>query len=129
MSFTPVQAAFVASMEPFPAFVGGFGSGKTASAIARIMRLKRLCPGQDVAYYLPTYGLVEDIAFQRFPALFDRLGLTYKLNRQTATLQTDLGRIIFRTMDNPDRIVGSSKHGRERYRVKARGRTLRPCPY
>jgi hypothetical protein len=70
------------------------------------MRLKRLCPQQDVAYYLPTYGLVEDIAFQRFPAMFDRLGLNYKLNRQSATLQTDLGRIIFRTMDNPDRIVG-----------------------
>lgn len=106
MSFTTAQAAFVASMEPFPAFVGGFGSGKTAAAIARIMRLKRMCPGQDVAYYLPTYGLVEDIAYQRFPAMFDRLGLAYKLNRQTATLQTDLGRIIFRTMDNPDRIVG-----------------------
>ncbi len=106
MSFTPAQAAFVSSMEPFPAFVGGFGSGKTAAAIARIMRLKRMCPAQDVAYYLPTYGLVEDIAFQRFPAMFDRLGLGYKLNRQTATLQTDLGRIIFRTMDNPDRIVG-----------------------
>lgn len=106
MSFTPAQAAFVASVEPFPAFVGGFGSGKTAAAIARIMRLKRMCPGQDVAYYLPTYGLVEDIAFQRFPAMFDRLGLGYKLNRQTATLQTDLGRVIFRTMDNPDRIVG-----------------------
>lgn len=106
MSFTPSQAAFISSMEPFPAFVGGFGSGKTAAAIARIMRLKRMCPKQDVAYYLPTYGLVEDIAFQRFPAMFDRLGLGYKLNRQTATLQTDLGRIIFRTMDNPDRIVG-----------------------
>ena len=106
MRFTTAQAAFVASMEPFPAFVGGFGSGKTAAAIARIMRLKRMCPGQDVAYYLPTYGLVEDIAYQRFPAMFDRLGLAYKLNRQTATLQTDLGRIIFRTMDNPDRIVG-----------------------
>jgi len=106
MSFTPAQAAFVASNSAFPAFVGGFGSGKTSAAIARIMRLKRLCPKQDVAYYLPTYGLVEDIAFQRFPAMFDRLGLTYKLNRQSATLQTDLGRIIFRTMDNPDRIVG-----------------------
>lgn len=106
MSFTPAQAAFVASTAAFPAFVGGFGSGKTSAAIARIMRLKRLCPKQDVAYYLPTYGLVEDIAFQRFPAMFDRLGLAYKLNRQSATLQTDLGRIIFRTMDNPDRIVG-----------------------
>lgn len=106
MTFTATQAAFVSSEDAFPAFVGGFGSGKTAAAIARIMRLKRLCPEQDVAYYLPTYGLVEDIAFQRFPAMFERLGLAYKLNRQSAILQTDIGRVIFRTMDNPDRIVG-----------------------
>lgn len=94
------------TLEPFPAFVGGFGSGKTAAAIARIMRLKRGCPNQDVAYYLPTYGLVEDVAYKRFPEMFDRLGLYYKLNRQQARMHTDLGDIIFRTMDNPDRIVG-----------------------
>lgn len=94
------------TLEPFPAFVGGFGSGKTAAAIARTMRLKRGCPDQDVAYYLPTYGLVEDVAYKRFPEMFDRLGLYYKLNRQQARMQTDLGDIIFRTMDNPDRIVG-----------------------
>jgi Terminase large subunit, T4likevirus-type, N-terminal/Terminase RNaseH-like domain len=104
--FTPAQEAFVYSKAPFPAFCGGFGSGKTAAGIARIMRLKRLCPNQDVAYYLPTYGLVEDIAYKRFPAMFERLGLNFKLNQQKAVMQTDIGDIIFRTMDNPARIVG-----------------------
>lgn len=70
------------------------------------MRLKRYCPEQDVAYYLPTYPLIEDIAFQRFPALFERHGIPYKLNQQKAVLETDLGRIIFRNMEQPDRIVG-----------------------
>jgi len=106
MALSDAQRSFVFCKDAFPAFVGGFGSGKTAAAIARTITLKRLCPGQDVAYYLPTYGLVEDIAYQRFPALFERNGFDYKLNRQAATLQTDIGRIIFRTMDNPDRIVG-----------------------
>ena len=106
MPFTPTQQDFVYSIDAYPAFVGGFGSGKTAAAIARIMRLKRMCPNQDVAYYLPTYGLVEDIAYKRFPAMFDRLGFRYKLNRQAARFSTDIGDIIFRTMDNPDRIVG-----------------------
>jgi len=106
MALSEAQRSFVFCKDAFPAFVGGFGSGKTAAAIARAITLKRLCPGQDVAYYLPTYGLVEDIAYQRFPALFERNGFDYKLNRQAATLQTDIGRIIFRTMDNPDRIVG-----------------------
>ena len=106
MIFAPAQHDFVVSMQTFPAFVGGFGSGKTASAIARIMRLKRMCPGQDVAYYLPTYGLVEDIAYKRFPAMFDRLDIPYTLNKQSARIKTEIGDIIFRTMDNPARIVG-----------------------
>lgn len=106
MTFTPSQREFVYSQEPFPAFVGGFGSGKTAAGIARLIRLKRYCPGQDVAYYLPTYPLIEDIAFQRFPALFERNGIGFKLNQQKAVLETDLGRIIFRNMEQPDRIVG-----------------------
>lgn len=106
MSFSPAQEAFVYSKAPFPAFVGGFGSGKTAAAIARIMRLKRLCPGKDVAYYLPTYPLVEDIAFQRFPALFEKNNIAYKLNQQKSVIETDIGRILFRNMEQPDRIVG-----------------------
>lgn len=106
MKFSPSQEAFVYAKEPFPAFVGGFGSGKTAAAIARIIRLKRLCPEQNVAYYLPTYPLIEDIAFQRFPALFERNGVGFKLNRQKAVLHTEIGNIIFRNMEQPDRIVG-----------------------
>jgi hypothetical protein len=106
LTFTPSQSDFIYSTAPFPAFVGGFGSGKTAAGIARLMRLKRYCPEQDVAYYLPTYPLIEDIAFQRFPALFERNGIPYKLNQQKAVLETDIGRIIFRNMEQPDRIVG-----------------------
>lgn len=106
MSFSPAQSAFVYSKATFPAFVGGFGSGKTAAAIARIMRLKRLYPNKDVAYYLPTYPLVEDIAFQRFPALFEKNNIAYKLNQQKSVIETDIGRILFRNMEQPDRIVG-----------------------
>ncbi len=106
LTFTPSQSDFIYSTDPFPAFVGGFGSGKTAAGIARLMRLKRYCPHQDVAYYLPTYPLIEDIAFQRFPALFERNGIPFKLNQHKAVLETDIGRIIFRNMEQPDRIVG-----------------------
>lgn len=106
MNFTDSQSKFVYSKSPFPAFVGGFGSGKTAAGMARLMRFKRGCPKQDVAYYLPTYPLIEDIAFQRFPAMFERNGIAYKLNQQKAVIETALGRIIFRNMEQPDRIVG-----------------------
>jgi hypothetical protein len=103
---TPTQKAFITCRDAFPAFVGGFGSGKTAAAIARAVRLKRLCPKQDVAYYLPTYGLIEDIAFQRFPALFQRMGWRYKLNEKKKRLYCDLGSFVFRSMDDPGTIIG-----------------------
>ena len=80
MSLTPTQRAFATSRAPFPAFCGGFGSGKTAAAIARAMALKSHFRDCDIAYYLPTYPLVEDIAFRRFPELCERKGWAYKLN-------------------------------------------------
>lgn len=107
MSLSPTQRAFAASRDTFPAFVGGFGSGKTTAAMARAMALKAHCREQDVAYYLPTYPLIEDIAFQRFPALCERKGWAYKLNRQSAVMEfPGAGRLLFRNMEQPHRIVG-----------------------
>jgi PBSX family phage terminase large subunit len=107
MPLSAVQKAFATSLEPFPAFVGGFGSGKTAAGIARIMALKASFKDCDVAYYLPTYPLVEDIAFKRFPELCERKGWQYKINKQSSYIEFEnAGRIIFRTMENPQRIVG-----------------------
>lgn len=107
MSLTPAQRAFATSREPFPAFVGGFGSGKTAAAIARAMALKSHFRQCDIAYYLPTYPLVEDIAYRRFPELCERKGWAYRLNKASAYIEfPNAGRIVFRTMENPARIVG-----------------------
>lgn len=106
-TFTASQRRFVTSDARFPAFVGGFGSGKTAAAMGRAMRLKIQCREQDIAYYLPTYVLIEDIAFQRFPELCERKGWSYKLNKQTGVLEfPGAGRILFRNMEQPHRIVG-----------------------
>lgn len=107
MSLTTTQRAFATCREPFPAFVGGFGSGKTAAAIARAMALKAHFRTCDIAYYLPTYPLVEDIAFRRFPELCERKGWAYRLNKQSAYMEfPGAGRIVFRTMEQPHRIVG-----------------------
>lgn len=107
MSLTDTQRAFATSREAFPCFSGGYGSGKTAAAIARAMALKAHFRTSDIAYYLPTYPLVEDIAFRRFPDLCERKGWEYKLNRQSAHIEfPGAGRIVFRTMEQPHRIVG-----------------------
>jgi hypothetical protein len=104
---TETQRAFATCRDPFPAFIGGFGSGKTAAAIARAMALKSHFATCDIAYYLPTYPLVEDIAFRRFPELCERKGWGYRLNKASAYVEfPNHGRIVFRTMENPERIVG-----------------------
>jgi len=106
-TLSDMQRAFVTATDAYPCFVGGFGSGKTAAAMARAMALKVRCREQSIAYYLPTYPLIEDIAFQRFPELCERKGWAYKLNKQSAIMEfPGAGRIVFRNMEQPDRIVG-----------------------
>lgn len=108
MSLTPTQKAFATSREPYPCFVGGFGSGKTAAAIARAMALKAHFPQCDIAYYLPSFPLVEDIAMRRFPELCDRKGWAYKARGGTSPHIEfpNAGRIMFRSMSTPASIVG-----------------------
>lgn len=107
MSLTATQKAFATCRDPFPAFCGGYGSGKSAAAIARAMALKSEFKTCDVAYYLPTYPLIEDIAFRRFPDLCERKGWDYRLNKSSAFIEfPGAGRIVFRTMENPERIIG-----------------------
>lgn len=73
----------------------------------RALRLKSRCQ-EDVAYYLPTYDLVRTIAYPRFIEALDELRVRYYLNKADAVIHTpDYGGVIrFRTMDNPERIVG-----------------------
>lgn len=107
VKLTDPQYELVTTGAPFPAFVGGFGSGKTYALIARALALKAKYWRLNVAYYLPTYDLVRRIAFPRFCEVLDTWGVAYTLNRQDNVITfQDGGEIIFRTMDRPERIVG-----------------------
>jgi hypothetical protein len=60
-----------------------------------------------VAYYLPTFDLINQIAFPRFCELFERARVRYTLNKSEKFIDIkSCGRIIFRTMDAPERIIG-----------------------
>lgn len=72
------------------------------------MVLKSKYPKQDIAYYLPTYDLVRTIAFPRFCEALDNVGARYRLVKspENAIHIENGGMILFRSMDNPERIVG-----------------------
>lgn len=101
------QAEFINSESQFPAMVAGFGSGKTEAAVRRALLLKFRYPDQDFAYYLPTYDLVRRIGYPRFCDTLDRAKVSFKLNKSDHLITIrDRGQILFRTLDNPERIVG-----------------------
>ncbi|MGY3265811.1 terminase large subunit domain-containing protein [Lysobacter sp. HA35] len=107
LSLTGPQYDFVTAPDQFPAFVAGFGSGKTHAAIARTLAMKLSYPRQDVAYYLPTYDLVRRIGFPRFSEQLEEMRLRFKTNKADNVIEVaDAGSVIFRTLDTPERIIG-----------------------
>lgn len=107
IELTDPQFEFVTCEDQFPALVAGFGSGKTHAAVARGIAKKLQYPRQNIAYYLPTYDLVTTIGFPRFYEMLESLGLPYKPNKNDKMIHVEnAGSIIFRTMDNPERIIG-----------------------
>lgn len=101
------QMDFLTSKATNTGFVAGLGSGKSFVATLKTIKMKMENPTETVAYYLPTYGLIRDIAFDKFPTLLSELGIKYKLNKSDKEIHIEnFGKIIFRSMDNAETIVG-----------------------
>lgn len=102
----PHQIAFARSEAIHTGLVAGFGAGKSKGATIKTVAKKMQYPNIDVAYYLPTYGLIRDIAFKNFSEQLEEAGIPYDLNRSEFAFNTPLGRIIMRSMTNTETIVG-----------------------
>lgn len=100
------QREFIESSAVHTGLVAGFGAGKSKGATIKTVVKKLAYPGIDVAYYLPTYGLIRDIAFSNFSEMLEQVGVSFDLNRSFYEIETDFGRIIFRSLTNTDKIVG-----------------------
>nr|DAT37692.1 MAG TPA: large terminase [Caudoviricetes sp.] len=107
LALTAPQEEFVFSDSQFPAFVGGFGAGKSDALVTRLMIKKLLYPQFNVGYFAPTYDLISLIAWPKFEERLDTMRIRHKLNKSDKELKLSTGgSVIFRTLDNPDRIVG-----------------------
>jgi phage terminase large subunit len=99
------QKQFILSSKTHTAIVGGFGSGKSYAGTLKTVIKKLKYPNIDVAYYLPTYQLIKDMAFARFTEFLTLQNVPFQLNRSDKEFITPYGKIIMRSMDNPDMIV------------------------
>jgi len=107
---TKPQFDYINSTAKFPAMVAGFGAGKTEAAVQRCIIGKLRNPKTNRGFYEPTYDLIRMIAWPRFEEVLTDLGIPYKLHKSPLNY-IDLGgygKIIFRSMENPARIIGFS---------------------
>lgn len=100
------QLDFIKSNYRHTALVGGFRSGKSHAGVYKTLAKKLSLPNVDVAYYLPTYPLIKDIAYPKFSEALDRQKIPYTLNQSDHNFITPYGRIIMRSLINTELIVG-----------------------
>lgn len=99
--------AFVGSRAPYPAFVGGYGSGKTHAAVWRALHLM-LRDRVNIAYYMPTIDLIRQIGFKVAREQCERMGLhvTARESPPFSITVHGFGELLFRSMDRPESIIG-----------------------
>ena len=107
---TKPQAAFLNLDCKFPAFVAGFGTGKS-EVMCNDALLDSIEGGSNslIALYEPTYDLVRLILAPRMEEKLIDWGIRYKYNKSENIIYTSssqLGDFVLRTLDNPSRIVG-----------------------
>ena len=107
---TDPQREFLALDCKFPAFVAGFGTGKSEVMCTSAL-MDSLEGGSNslVAMYEPTYDLVRLILAPRMEEKLLDWGIRYKYNKSENVIYTSSGQVgdfVLRTLDNPARIVG-----------------------
>tara|TARA_R110000851_G_scaffold160243_1_gene303477 strand:+ start:12448 stop:13734 length:1287 start_codon:yes stop_codon:yes gene_type:complete len=110
LKVTQPQSDFLALDCKFPAFVAGFGTGKSEVMCTSAL-LDSLEGGSNslVAMYEPTYDLVRLILAPRMEEKLIDWGIRYKYNKSENIIYTSSGQVgdfVLRTLDNPARIVG-----------------------
>lgn len=102
----PHQEDFIFSDATHTALIAGYGAGKSHAGVAKTTLKKLDFPGIPVAYYLPTYGLIRDIAFPKFSQMLAEMRIPFRLNKSDKDIHTPYGIIHLRSMDKPESIVG-----------------------
>ena len=92
-----------------PAFVAGFGSGKSETMLNQAIIDASQSAKALIGIYEPTYDLVRLIVAPRLEEKLSNFGIAYKYNKSENIIYTStqgVGDFILRTLDNPERIIG-----------------------
>lgn len=110
LNVTEPQARFHMMVCKHPAFVAGFGSGKSETMANQAIMDARAGGSEClIGLYEPTYDLVKLIMAPRMESRLTELGVRYRWNKSDNIIYTSsggFGDFVLRTMDNPSRIIG-----------------------
>lgn len=109
LTLTEPQERFLFSNAKHPAFVAGFGAGKSEIMAYSAMGDAAHSSDALIGLYAPTYDLVRLITAPRICAKLEEHGVPHRWNKQENIVYTSwprFGDFVMRTMDNPERIVG-----------------------
>ena len=101
----PHQFKFLNSQKLHTGIISGFGAGKTFAGVLKTIH--KMCEYRvNVLYLLPSYKLIEDPGYDYFMKNLELVNIPYKLRKHSARISTPYSDIIFRSMDNEDKLVG-----------------------
>lgn len=101
------QEEFVNAYDEAVALVAGYGSGKTQVALIKMISQMLEYPKADMAYFAPTYQLINDIWYPKVEEFCNNLGLGFKIDKARDIIRVSgAGKIYCRTMNKPENIIG-----------------------
>ncbi len=106
VDLTIPQSEFFLDESEYVAAVAGFGAGKTYVAITKVLSLIFKYPTIDQAYLAPSYPLIKSVFYPRVAGILTSMGRQFRINKVDHEISIrGHGRIICRTMEDPDKIV------------------------
>jgi phage terminase large subunit len=105
----PAQREFHTDLKThFKGYSGPIGSGKSHALSYEALLLSRLNPGLLGLIGAPTYRMLQDSTQRTFFEVLESEGVAYEFFKQDNRLRfaENGSEIIFRTMENPDRLRG-----------------------
>ena len=101
----PRQLRFVSSPAPYPAYIGGIGSGKSFAGGDNVISS---LGGKELGMIsAPTYPMLRDSTLEGFFQQLNDLGIPYDFLKADYTITFQTGhKILCRSLEDPDRVRG-----------------------
>lgn len=110
--FLKHQWEFLISRNKTLGISGGLGSGKTVPFLYKTLVNHISRPGANglsrIGILYPTYKMNKSLFYQPFLELLREAGITHDKSSTTLEIESDYGRIINFSMQNPERLIGET---------------------